>query len=388
MARRVCVITGSRAEYGLLFWLLTDLQADPAFDLQLVVTGMHLAPEFGNTVQEIEKDGFSISSRVDMLLSGGTPAAIAKSVGLGVIGMSDALERLKPDVVVILGDRFEIFAAAQACMIHNIPIAHIAGGDTTEGAADEAMRHAITKMAHLHFATNVQSAARVRQLGENPARVFDVGSPGLDHLRRRPLLDRPALEQELEDSLGTRNLLITFHPVTLQSDSGLAEFDELLAALEQLDPSIKLWFSLPNADAGGRAMSSKLLAWVASYKCRARAYASLGQLRYLSLMANVDAVVGNSSSGLYEAPSLGVPAVDVGDRQSGRLAAASVLHCAAERGAILQAVNRAMAFDCRGTVSPYGDGHATDRIIEVLRSMPDRVELLRKSFHMTGSERV
>jgi UDP-hydrolysing UDP-N-acetyl-D-glucosamine 2-epimerase len=388
MDRRICVITGSRAEYGLLFWLLTDLQADPAFDLQLVVTGMHLAPEFGNTVQEIEKDGFSISSRVDMLLSGGTPAAIAKSVGLGVIGMSDALERLKPDIVVILGDRFEIFAAAQACMVHNIPIAHIAGGDASEGATDEAMRHAITKMAHLHFVTNEQSAARVRQLGENPARVFDVGSPGLDHLRRRPLLDRTALEQALEDSLGTRNLLVTFHPVTLQEDSGLAEFDELLAALEQLDPSIKLWFSLPNADAGGRAMSSKLLAWVGSQKSRARAYASLGPLRYLSLMANVDAVVGNSSSGLYEAPSLGVPTVDIGDRQSGRLAAASVLHCAAERGAILQAVNRAIALDCTGTVSPYGDGRATDRIIEVLRSMPDRTELLRKSFHMTGSERV
>jgi UDP-N-acetylglucosamine 2-epimerase (non-hydrolysing)/GDP/UDP-N,N'-diacetylbacillosamine 2-epimerase (hydrolysing) len=382
------VITGSRAEYGLLFWLLTDLKADPDFDLQLVVTGMHLAPEFGNTVHEIENDGFSISSRVEMLLSGGTPSAIAKSVGLGVIGLSDALEQLKPDIVVILGDRFEIFAAAQACMIHNIPIAHIAGGDTTEGANDEAMRHAITKMAHLHFTTNEQSAARVRQLGENPARVFGVGSPGLDHLRRRPLLDRTALEQALGDSLGTRNLLVAFHPVTLQVDSGLAEFDELLAALEQLDPSIKLWFSLPNADAGGRAMSAKLLAWVASHKCRARAYASLGQLRHLSLMANVNAVVGNSSSGLYEAPSLGVPTVDIGDRQLGRLAAASVLHCAAERGAILQAVNGAMALDCTGTVSPYGDGRATDRIIEVLRSMPNRAELLRKPFHMTESGRV
>lgn len=387
MARRVCVITGSRAEYGLLFWLLTDLRVDPAFDLQLVVTGMHLAPGFGNTVQEIENDGFSISSRVDMQMSGGTPAEIARSVGLGVIGLSDALEQLKPDIVVILGDRFEIFAAAQACMILNIPIAHIAGGDTTEGATDEAMRHAITKMAHLHFTTNERSAVRVRQLGENPARVFDVGSPGLDHLRRRPLLDRTALEQGLEDSLATRNLLVTFHPVTLQADSGLAEFDELLAALEQLDPAIKLWFSLPNADAGGRAMSSKLLAWVASHKSRARAYPSLGQLRYLSLMANVDAVVGNSSSGLYEAPSLGVPTVDIGDRQSGRLAAASVLHCVAERGAILRTVNRAMALDCAGTVSPYGDGRATDRIIEVLRSMPNRAELLRKSFHMTGSER-
>lgn len=386
--RRICVVTGSRAEYGLLFWLLADLKADAAFDLQLVVTGMHLAPEFGNTVQEIELDGFSISRRVEMLQSGDTPAAIAKSIGCGVIGLSDALEQLKPDIVVILGDRFEIFAAAQACMIHNIPIAHIAGGDTTEGATDEAMRHAITKMAHLHFTTNEQSAARVRQLGENPARVYNVGSPGLDHLRRRPLLDRSALEEALEEPLGTRNLLVTFHPVTLQEESGLAEFTELLAALEQLDPSIKLWFSLPNADAGGRAMSERLLAWVAAHRSRARAYASLGQLRYLSLMAKVDAVVGNSSSGLYEAPSLGVPTVDIGDRQSGRLAATSVLRCAAERGAIREAIDRAMALDCAGTVSPYGDGRATDRIIEVLRSMPGRAELLRKSFHMTGAQRV
>jgi UDP-N-acetylglucosamine 2-epimerase (non-hydrolysing)/GDP/UDP-N,N'-diacetylbacillosamine 2-epimerase (hydrolysing) len=385
--RRVCVVTGSRAEYGLLFWLLTDLQADPKFDLQLVVTGMHLAPEFGNTVREIENDGFSVARRVEMLLSGGTPIAIAKSVGLGVIGLSDALAQLEPDVVVLLGDRFEIFAAAQAAMIHNIPIAHIAGGDTSEGAVDEAMRHAITKMAHLHFATNAQSAARIRQLGENPDRVFDVGSPGLDHLRRRPLLDRAELEQALGEQLGTRNLLVTFHPVTLLEDCGLSEFDELLAALERLDPSTKLWFTSPNADAGGRAMASKLQAWVAGHRDRARSFASLGSLRYLSLMAKVDAVVGNSSSGLYEAPSLGVPTVDIGDRQLGRLAASSVISCVAQRDDIRHAIDRAMALDCKGTVSPYGDGRATARIVEVLRSMPERAELLRKSFHMMGSGR-
>jgi UDP-N-acetylglucosamine 2-epimerase (non-hydrolysing)/GDP/UDP-N,N'-diacetylbacillosamine 2-epimerase (hydrolysing) len=378
------VVTGSRAEYGLLYWLLADLETDPDFELQLVVTGMHLAPEFGNTVQQIEKDGFGIARRVDMLLSGGTPAAVAKSVGLGVIGMSDAIEALKPDLLVLLGDRFEIFAAAQAGMLHNVPIAHIAGGDTTEGATDEAMRHAITKMAHLHFATNDQSVARIRQMGEDPSRVFNVGSPGLDHLRRRPLLARAALEQALDAPLGPRNLLITFHPVTLQQDNGVAEFEEMLAALEQLDPSIKLWFSLPNADAGGRAMAASLQDWVSSHADRARAYASLGQQRYLSLMAQSDAVVGNSSSGLYEAPSLGVPTVDIGERQLGRLAAKSVLHSAAERGAILRTIERALELDRAGTTSPYGDGRATERIIEVLRSMPDRSQLLRKSFHMEG----
>lgn len=384
-ARRVCVVTGSRAEYGLLFWLLTDLKADPAFDLQLVVTGMHLVPEFGSTVQEIEADGFCITRRVDMLQPGGTPAATAKSIGCGIVGMSDAFEQLEPDIVVVLGDRFEIFAAAQAAMIHNIPIAHIAGGDTSEGAADEAMRHAITKMAHLHFATNEQSAARVRQLGENPSRVFDVGSPGLDHLLRRRLLDRAGLEQALGEPLGERNLLLTFHPVTLQQDYGLAEFDELLAALEGLEPSFKLWFTSPNADTGGSAMASKLLAWVAAHGERARAFTSLGPLRYLSLMAKVDAVVGNSSSGLYEAPSLHVPTVDIGDRQLGRLAATSVLRCPAERDAIQRAIRQAVTLDCTGTTSPYGDGRATARIIEVLRSMPDRAELLRKSFYQAGA---
>lgn len=382
------MITGSRAEYGLLFWLLNDLQADADFDLQLVVTGMHLAPEFGNTVREIEKDGFAISRRVEMLLSGDTPGAIAKSVGLGVIGMSDALEQLKPDIVVVLGDRFEIFAAVQACLIHNIPVAHIAGGDTTEGAIDESMRHAITKMAHVHFVTNEQSARRVQQLGENPQRVFNVGSPGLDHLRRRPLLSRPALEEALEARLGQRNLLVTFHPVTLQRDNGAAQFDELLGAFEQLDPMIKLWFTHPNADAGGRAMASNLLSWAGARKDRAHVYASLGQLRYLSLMAQVDAVVGNSSSGLYEAPTLGIATVDIGERQRGRLAAASVLHCAAERKAIAQAIARAMAIDCKNTVNPYGDGRSSGRIVNILRSLPTDGELLRKPFHIMGSELV
>jgi UDP-N-acetylglucosamine 2-epimerase (non-hydrolysing)/GDP/UDP-N,N'-diacetylbacillosamine 2-epimerase (hydrolysing) len=386
MRRRVCVITGSRAEYGLLFWLLNDLRADADFELQLIVTGMHLASEFGNTVREIENDGFIISRRVEMLVSGDTAGAIAKSIGLGVIGMSDALEQLRPDIVVVLGDRFEIFAAAQACLVHNIPIAHIAGGDTTEGSIDEAMRHAITKMAHVHFVTNELSARRVRQLGENPARVFNVGSPGLDHLRRRPLLDRTALEAALEAPLGERNLLITFHPLTLESDYGAAEFDELLAALESLDPVVRLWFTQPNADAGGRAMASTLRSWVTANKARAQLYASLGQLRYLSLMAEVNAVVGNSSSGLYEAPSLGVASVDIGDRQRGRLAAASVLHCAGERGAIGEAIARAMGFDSRDVVNPYGDGQASGRIIDVLRSLPGGAGLLRKSFHAVESE--
>jgi UDP-hydrolysing UDP-N-acetyl-D-glucosamine 2-epimerase len=380
--RRICAITGSRAEYGLLYWVLHDLRAAPDVELQLVVTGMHLAPEFGLTVREIECDGFAIARRVDMLLSGDTPAAVAKSIGLGVIGMSDALEALVPDLVLVLGDRFEVLAAAQACLVHNTPLAHIAGGDTTEGAFDEAMRHSITKMAHLHLVTNDLAARRVRQLGEDPQRIHVVGSPGLDHLRRQALLGRDELEQALDAKLGARNLLVTFHPVTLEPGTAQHQFDELLAALDMQDADTAIWFTRPNADTGGRAISAALDAWAARRGGRVHVYASLGQQRYLSLMAQVDIVVGNSSSGLYEAPSFQVPTVDIGDRQLGRLAAASVIHCAPQRDAISAALAQAATLDCRQVVNPYGDGRSAARIVELLRTLPPAPELLKKRFHM------
>lgn len=379
--QRVCVITGSRAEYGLLYWVLHDLRADPGVDLQVLVTGMHLAPEFGLTVREIERDGFAIARRVEMLLSSDTPGGIAKSIALGLIGMSDALEQLRPDVALVLGDRFEILAAAQACLVHQVPLAHIAGGDTTEGAMDESIRHAITKMAHLHFATNEQSAARVRQLGEDPRRVLTVGSPGLDHLRRRPLIERAALEESLGGPLGRRNLLVTFHPVTLEHDNGESQVSELLAALDAQEDDTTIWITRPNADTGGRAIASHFDRWAASRTDRVRLFTSLGQLRYLSLMAQVDAVVGNSSSGLYEAPSFQVATVDIGDRQRGRLAAPSVLHCRPERQAIESAIAAAVAMDCSNITNPYGDGQSAARIVAALRTMPPKSELLQKRFH-------
>ncbi len=387
MNRRICAITGSRAEYGLLYWVLHDLRERAGIELQIVATGMHLSPEFGHTVDEIVKDGFSVSRRVEMLLASETPGGIAKSVGLGVIGMSDALAQLRPDVVVVLGDRFEILAAVQACLIHNIPVAHIAGGDTTEGAFDESIRHAITKMAQVHFVTNELSARRVRQLGEDPRHIHVVGSPGLDHLRRRPLLDRPALEAALGAPLGARNLLVTFHPVTLEADAGMGQFTELLAALDALDVGTTLWFTRPNADTGGRAIAAALDAWAEARSARTHTYASLGQLRYLSLMAQVDAVVGNSSSGLYEAPSFGVPTVNIGERQRGRLAAASVLHCAAERREIGTTLARAFELDCSAVVNPYGDGRSAQRIVELLDRLPPAGDLLKKPFHLIGDAR-
>lgn len=380
--RRIAVVTGSRAEYGLLYWVLHDLRAASDIELQLVVTGMHLAPEFGLTVREIERDGFAIARRVEMLLSSDTPGGVAKSIGLGVIGMSDALEQLQPDVVLVLGDRFEILAAAQACLVHNIPLAHIAGGDTTEGAFDESIRHAITKMAHVHFVTNELSARRVRQLGEDPSRVYVVGNPGLDHLRRQALLGREALEASLGAPLGRRNLLITFHAATLEPGDGERQFAELLSALQDQPADTMLWFTRSNADTGGRALNAMLDDWATRHPGRAQVHSSLGQLRYLSLMAQVDAVVGNSSSGLYETPSFGKPTVNIGDRQRGRLAAPSVLHCEPERGSIGAAIERALRLDCSAVVNPYGDGKASGRVVAVLRDMPVRELLLKKHFFL------
>lgn len=380
MTRKIAVVTGSRAEYGLLYWILHDLQLDPEIELQLIVTGMHLAPEFGSTVREIQRDGFPITRRVEMLLSGDTPGAVAKSIGLGVIGFSDALEQLRPDLLLVLGDRFEILAAVQAAMVHNVPIVHIAGGDTTEGAFDEGIRHAITKMSHLHLVTTPSAAQRVRQMGESPAHVHVVGSPGLDHLRRRPLLERSALESELGAPLGERNLLITFHPVTLEPGEGLRQQEELLRAVERLPADVSCWFTLPNADTGGRGLAQALTSW-AKGRPGVHVHASLGQLRYLSLMNQVDMVVGNSSSGLYEAPSFAIPTVNIGDRQRGRLAAPSVLHCEPTAADISAALDKAWTLDCRDVVNPYGDGHSAGRIIEALKQLPDAPVLLKKTFH-------
>lgn len=379
--KKIAVVTGSRAEYGLLFWVLKDLQDAADIELQLIVTGMHLSPEFGMTVGVIEKDGFAIARKVEMLLSSDSAGGVAKSMALGLLGLSDGFEQLRPDVVLVLGDRFEILAAAQAALIHNIALAHIAGGDTTEGAFDESIRHAITKMAHLHLATNALSAQRLRQMGEDPRAVLVTGSPGLDHLRRLPLLGRAELEQALHAPLGQRNVLITFHPVTLEAGEGLAQQEEMLAALEQLGSDTVLWFTRPNADTGGRALAQRLDAWAAG-RPNARVYSSLGQLRYLSLLAVVDAVAGNSSSGLYEAPSFKIPTINIGERQRGRSAPASVLHCAPERGAIGAALRDAARLDCSAVVNPYGDGRSSARIVEALRAMPTGAAALKKTFHM------
>lgn len=383
--RKICIVTGSRADYGLLYWLLKEIQDDQELRLQIVATGMHLSPEFGLTYKVIEADGFTIDAKVEMLLSSDTPVGIAKSMGMGVIGFADALDSLRPDILVLLGDRYEILAAAQAAMVARIPIAHIAGGDVTEGAFDEAIRHSIAKMAHLHFVTNEASARRVRQLGENPEHIFNVGSPGLDYIKRTKLLGRSELEEALNFKFREKNLLVTFHPVTLEAQPAEKQFQELLMALDSMGENIGIIFTKPNSDTDGRAIIRLMDSYVAAHS-NAKAYTSLGQVRYLSAMSQADAVVGNSSSGLYEAPSFKIPTVNIGDRQKGRLQAISVINCMQEAGAIESALRQALSLDCSGAINPYGDGNSSIRIKERLKQIIEPSALLKKHFFDLDSD--
>jgi UDP-N-acetylglucosamine 2-epimerase (non-hydrolysing)/GDP/UDP-N,N'-diacetylbacillosamine 2-epimerase (hydrolysing) len=366
MPKRVVAVTGSRAEYSLLRPLLAALRADPFFDLQIIATASHLAPAFGCTVQQIEADGFVVNERVETLLASDSPVGIAKSMGLGVMGVAEAYARLRPDIALLIGDRYEMLAAAQAAVVAQIPIAHVAGGDVTANAFDDPIRHSISKMAHLHFVTNEPAAVRLQQMGEDPACIFNVGSPAIDELVRRPRLRRNELEPRLNFRFRERNLLVTFHPVTLLSDHGLAECREVLRALSTLGDEFGMIFTKPNADTKSYQILQELEQFVAG-RGNAVLYDSLGPELYWNVMEQVDVVVGNSSSGLYEAPTLKKPAVNVGSRQSGRILAASVIQAEASATAIASAIRTALTLNCSEVVNPYGDGHATEKIVPVLR---------------------
>lgn len=381
--RKICIVTGTRADYGLLYWLMREIDDDPDLELQIIATGMHLSPEFGLTYQVIEDDGFFINHRVEMLLSSDTPVGITKSIGLGVIGFADVLDKLKPDILVVLGDRYEILSAVQAALVARIPVAHIAGGDTTEGAFDEAIRHSITKMAHLHFVTNEIAKRRVCQLGENPQYVFNVGSPGLDNVRRLQLLDKAELANQLNFSFCSKNILVTFHPVTLSEQSSAKQFQELLQALTALGKDVGIIFTRPNSDTDGRILIQMIDDYVAQHR-NAKAFVSLGQLRYLSVIKHVDVVVGNSSSGLYEVPSFYKPTVNIGKRQQGRLKASSVIDCRTQMNSILQAITTAFELDCSSVTNPYGDGRSSEKIVKLLKGIPDYKKLLLKHFFEMG----
>jgi GDP/UDP-N,N'-diacetylbacillosamine 2-epimerase (hydrolysing) len=373
MTRKVCVVTGTRAEFGLLRWLMGEIQNHPALELQVVATGMHLSPEFGSTYREIEEAGFQIDDRVEMLLSSDTNTAVTKSMGLGVIGFADAYERLAPDIVVVLGDRFEIFAATSAAMIAGVPVAHLHGGETTEGAFDEAIRHSITKMSHLHFVAAEEYRKRVIQLGEHPDRVFNFGGMGIDAIKRIKLLNREELEHSLELSFGEKNLLVTFHPVTLEGGaSSAAQMRELLEALDTLEDTT-LIFTMPNADTGGRELSAMVRDFSQTHP-NSHVFMSLGQLRYFSCLAQIDGVVGNSSSGLLEAPAFHTGTVNIGDRQKGRLKAESVIDCAPDRESIETALETLYSAEFQANLAsvsnPYGNGGASETIVNVLAEYP------------------
>jgi GDP/UDP-N,N'-diacetylbacillosamine 2-epimerase (hydrolysing) len=382
MTRKICVITGTRAEYGLMRWVMQGIKDDPELTLQIIATGMHLSPEFGLTYREIEKDGFQIDRKVEMLTSSDTPVGIAKSMGLGLIGFADALNELTPDLIVVLGDRFEIFSAVAAALVARIPVAHLHGGESTEGAFDEALRHSITKMSHLHFVAAEEYRQRVIQLGEHPDCVFLVGGLGVDNIKRMNLLDRAELEASLDFKLGQKNLLITFHPVTLENSTAADQMDELFAALAELKDT-KLIFTMPNADTDGRALI-KMVAQFVERHSNARLYASLGQLRYLSCIAQVDGVVGNSSSGLAEVPSFKKGTINIGDRQRGRLQAASVINCEPARGDITAALERLYSADfqtsLRQVLNPYGKGGASEKVLRILKEHPIE-HIAKKSFY-------
>jgi GDP/UDP-N,N'-diacetylbacillosamine 2-epimerase (hydrolysing) len=375
--RKICVVTGSRAEYGILYWLMRGIRDCQELELQVVATGMHLSPEFGLTYRAIEEDGFRVHAKVEMLLSSDTAVGVTKSIGLGMIGFAEIWPQLRPDIVVVLGDRFEILAVATAAMIARVPIAHIHGGETTEGAVDESIRHAVTKMAQVHFVAAEDYRRRVIQLGEHPDRVFLVGGLGIDSIQRLPLMDRVELERALDFSLGLKNLLVTFHPATLDERATSTQVSELLTALaERQDTHIV--FTMPNADADGRIIFGMIEEFVATRPRTAKLFRSLGQVRYLSCMRYCDGVVGNSSSALIEAPSLGKGSVNIGDRQKGRLRASSVIDCEPSVAAIRAALDRLYSTEFAQrlphTVNPYGTGGASERILQTLRTISlDRI---------------
>ena len=381
--KKICVVTGTRAEYGLLRWVMEGIRDSGELELQLLVTGMHLSPEFGLTFRQIEEDGFRIDRKVEMLLSSDTSVGIGKAMGLGMIGFADALADLRPDLVLVLGDRYEIFAVAATAMVARIPVAHLHGGEATEGLIDEPIRHSVTKMSHLHFVAAEEYRRRVIQLGEDPSRVFQVGGVGIDNIQKLPLLDREALEESIGFQLGPRNLLVTFHPVTLENQTSEAQMEELLAALDELE-NTHLIFTMPNADTDGRILFRQIERFVAAHPETACVHTSLGQLRYLSCLKHVDGVVGNSSSGLLEVPTMKIGTINIGDRQRNRLKAESVIDCEPTREAIGRALEYLDSNEFQAMLptvrNPYGEGGASDRIVEVLESV-DLEGILKKKFY-------
>jgi GDP/UDP-N,N'-diacetylbacillosamine 2-epimerase (hydrolysing) len=388
MKRKICVVTGSRADYGLLKWLMQEIKNDADLELQILVTGMHLSETFGLTYKEIESDGFEINEKVVVLTDNDSGLSIAKSISLGVTGCAEAFERIKPDLIVLLGDRFEIFAAATAALVLTIPVAHLHGGEVTTGAFDESFRHSITKMSHIHFVAAEEYRNRVIQLGENPDLVFNVGGLGVDAISKIKLLSKEEFEKKRGVVFSKKNLLITFHPVTLEAGSAEKQIDELLSALAELNETT-LIFTLPNADTGGLSIIAKIEQFVDEYN-NAYLFTSLGQIDYLSCVNLVDGVIGNSSSGLTEVPSFKKGTINIGDRQEGRLLASSVINVEPFKNDINAALQTLFLHSFQEkletTMNPYGESGSSKKVYTMIKQI-NLENIQKKDFFKVKNER-
>ncbi len=380
--RKICVVTGTRAEYGLLYWLMKEIEEDKDLELQIIVTGMHLSPEFGLTYKEIEKE-FKIDKKIEMLLSSDTSVGISKSMGLAQISFAEAYDELNPDILVVLGDRYEIFSAVSAAMIARIPIAHLHGGEATEGLVDEPIRHSITKMSHLHFTANSAYQNRVIQLGEQPQRVWNVGGLGIDNIKKLKLLSKKEFENSIDFKLNKKNILVTFHPVTLEDSTASQQFQNLLDAIDELEDT-HIIFTKANSDTDGRVINSMIDEYVKNHSSKSIGFTSLGQLRYLSALQYVDAMVGNSSSGLGEAPTFKIGTINIGDRQKGRLMADSVIDCDSDTKSIKDGFKRLYSNEFKALLTdvtnPYGNGGASKKIKDIIKDI-ELDGIVKKSFY-------
>ncbi len=384
MSRKICVVTATRAEYGLLKCLIDDIIDDNELELQLIVTGTHLSPEFGYTIDQIKNDKIIINKQIEILLSSDSPVGVSKSMGLAQISFAEAFDELKPDLVLVLGDRYELLPIVSAANIARIPVAHLNGGEITEGAIDESIRHSVTKLSHLHFTAIDEYARRVIQMGEDPSRVFNVGEVGLDNFKRISFMTKEEFEASINKKLKRKNLLITYHPETTLSQASIeADFKMLLTVLDELTDTL-LIFTKANADVGGRAINALIDDYVAGNKGKSVAFTSLGQLRYLSSLHYVDAVIGNSSSGIVEAPTFKVASINIGDRQKGRIRADSVLDVTTDYQEVAQALVTIYKDDyqrlLKKVINPYGQGESSQQVVSVLKTV-DLSALGIKSFY-------
>ena len=383
MTRKICVLTGTRAEFGIMHRLIAAIDAEDRFELQLIATGMHLSSEFGYTYKEIESKGLHIDKKIEILLSSDTPVAISKSMGIAQMSFASAFEELQPDLLLVLGDRFEVFAAAAAAMIARIPVAHLHGGEATEGLIDEPIRHSVTKMSHLHFTATETYRKRVIQLGEQPENVYNVGSLGVENIQYIRSLSKEELEQQLGFTFKARNLLVTFHPVTLEHNTASAQFSALLNSLSKLSDT-QLIFTKANSDTEGRVINDMIDRFVDTHE-QAYATFSLGQERYFNCLKYVDAAVGNSSSGLIEAPSFNIGTINIGDRQRGRVQADTVINCDANEASIDSALKTLYSADHQAALktlqNPYEQANVCQRILDIIADVPDLAALIKKRFY-------